>query len=528
MIPVFQDLILIRFQCDEGRPSCRRCIQGGELCIGYRDEFSLVFRNENEKAARKSARRRASTQSLSSSGTSSQTSRSSATASSVLGADDPSDLSAAQLFGLNLSSPFPWAKIVPQASAPSAEDQAVSTFFEKYVMYPCNSGSSPGFLEQLPGLFEEVRSEGKLALRWAVRAAAYATISNDQRSATLHDKALQCYGLALSALGEALADPRSIPDDYMLMTVVVLDLFETIFLHDTVSAGSHAEGMAQILRLRGPDQIYGARGWSLFRVSHHRLQKQQLISRQAILPESEVWLNSLNEELPHIRVEKDTFQINKICERARNLLKSIKDTKSPADEILDMVKQMHDLDQIAETWRQGPEWAYKTVHRSQISEDELVTYEFPKFIQLHHDVWIAYEWNYHRTARIILHKHLMDCLDRLQFLQEPFQSDLCSLKQASVDTVQTLVDEVLSTVPQSLGDIDRNGNIMEIWSDTPKSKAVGGYFLLWPIKVILATRYATVEQITAARGVFERIRSITGMKSALGERSKFENLDFKI
>ncbi len=29
--------------------------------------------------------------------------------------------------------------------------------------------------------------------------------------------------------------------------------------------------MAQILRLRGPDQIYGARGWSLFRLSHHRL-----------------------------------------------------------------------------------------------------------------------------------------------------------------------------------------------------------------------------------------------------------------
>ena len=29
--------------------------------------------------------------------------------------------------------------------------------------------------------------------------------------------------------------------------------------------------MAQILRLRGPEQIYGARGWSLFRLSHHRL-----------------------------------------------------------------------------------------------------------------------------------------------------------------------------------------------------------------------------------------------------------------
>lgn len=35
--------------------------------------------------------------------------------------------------------------------------------------------------------------------------------------------------------------------------------------------------MTQILRLRGPDQIYGARGWSLFRLSHHRLVRTEQI-----------------------------------------------------------------------------------------------------------------------------------------------------------------------------------------------------------------------------------------------------------
>ena len=55
------------------------------------------------------------------------------------------------------------------------------------------------------------------------------------------------------------------------MTVVVLDMFETVYLDDPKTRGSHAEGMAQILRLRGPNQIYSARGWSLFRLAHHRL-----------------------------------------------------------------------------------------------------------------------------------------------------------------------------------------------------------------------------------------------------------------
>lgn len=218
-------------QCDEGRPSCRRCVNRNEVCTGYRDEFSLLFRNENDKAARKSVRRRASTTSLSKSGTPSHTSRDSSSGVSpasrrTIDADDPSDLSTAQIAGLNLASPYRWAKNVPQASGPSAEDQAVSQFFEKYIMYPCNNGSSPGFLECLPFLFEEVKVEGRRALRWAVRAAAYANLSNAQDSSAIAKKALECYGLGLSALVESLADPGAVPDDYTLMTVVVLDLFE--------------------------------------------------------------------------------------------------------------------------------------------------------------------------------------------------------------------------------------------------------------------------------------------------------------
>ena len=227
-VPRWQHLVLNRSQCDEGRPSCRRCTQRGEICNGYRDEASLIFRSENDRAARKPVRRRASTQSLSRSATSSQGSVNvTRAASGIFGADDPSGLSTAEMASLSLSSPYPWAKTVPQASVPSAENQAVSEFFERYVMYPCNNGSSPGFLEYLPCLFEEVKTEGRLALRWAVRAAAYANISNDQGNAQLlGQKALHCYGLALAALKESLTDGRTAPDDYTLMTVVVLDLFE--------------------------------------------------------------------------------------------------------------------------------------------------------------------------------------------------------------------------------------------------------------------------------------------------------------
>jgi hypothetical protein len=109
---------------------------------------------------------------------------------------------------------------------PSADDQVVSEFFEKFVMYPCNNGSSPGFLEHLPSLFKESPVEGRLALRFAVRAAAYAGLSNKSDDVAMGNKALECYGQALRALGKAIADPERALDDYTLMTVVMLDLFE--------------------------------------------------------------------------------------------------------------------------------------------------------------------------------------------------------------------------------------------------------------------------------------------------------------
>jgi hypothetical protein len=128
--------------------------------------------------------------------------------------------------GLKLQNPQPWLRDMPSEAMPSIEEQVVDSFMDKYVMYPCNQTSSPGFLEHLPSMFQEVNFNGRYALRWAVRAAAYGDISKDQESDVLARKALQCYGLALSRLGDSLATPGKVPDDYDLMTVVVLDIFE--------------------------------------------------------------------------------------------------------------------------------------------------------------------------------------------------------------------------------------------------------------------------------------------------------------
>ena len=95
------------------------------------------------------------------------------------------------------------------------------------MLYPCNSNSSQGFLEHLPNLFTDVNVEGRWALRYAVQAAAAADASRNQSMGSgLANRALDLYGKALSALGKSLSEQDRVPDDYDLMTVVVLDIFE--------------------------------------------------------------------------------------------------------------------------------------------------------------------------------------------------------------------------------------------------------------------------------------------------------------
>lgn len=188
------------------------------------------------------------------------------------------------------------------------------------------------------------------------------------------------------------------------------------------------------------------------------------------------------------------------------------------------MKEINTLDQATTTWRHGPAWTYKMFHRSLLTQDEEILSRWPEYIQLHRDVWIAYEWNYHRTARIIMHEHLLECLDRLHSMcrgdQAAIRPVLCSFEETSITIIKGLVDEILSTVPQSLGEIDYEGNLLDNLPGTKSCIAIGGYFLLWSIKIIKSTRSATSQQRMAGEAIFERIRECTGMKAILGDASK--------
>ncbi|KAI1386066.1 uncharacterized protein F4822DRAFT_304531 [Hypoxylon trugodes] len=514
-----------RVKCDQGKPSCQRCMNRNEICEGYRDEASIVFRYETNKVIEHAAAVTASPPCTSSTRRSRRRSRSVGNRldrSRSPAFVDPSDLTEQEAKGLELPNQFPWAKATPTHLQPPPEDVMVDRFMDKYVMYPCNETSSPGFLEHLPSLFKDVNVEGRFALRWAVRAAAYADLSKAQNNDELASKAFHCYGMSLSALGESLSLTNKVPDDYDLMTVVMLDIFETFFINDPSMRGAHTQGMAQILRLRGFDQIYNPRGWSLFRLAHHRIRREQLAFNMKPLDESVHWISQLNDNTPSVRLEKDALRISQICERGRNLQEALTSGTSSTFEVLEMVHELIKLDQEVVSWREKPQWSFKTLRVADLPQFDPSVRPLTDTIQLHPDIWIAYEWNYHRTARMIGHQQLLNCLiaavgspDSSVLLRESFHL----LIEQFTETIRKLADEVLSTVPQMFGDIDHLGRVHDHRTGSPRCRGIGGYLLLWPIKVIKGVQMrmsTTPEQTQSARVVFERIREYTGMKSHLG------------
>lgn len=241
------------------------------------------------------------------------------------------------------------------------------------------------------------------------------------------------------------------------------------------------------------------------------------------IPETSDWLSQLNDSEPYVRLEKNAHDISETCRRARSLLDLINARGISTSTLVHMIKELYSLDQVAVSWRQTPHWSFTNLAVSDRPDLLPAARGITDIIQLHPDVWMAYEWNYHRTARIIFLQQILKCCNatlEASDLKEADEQTLNETVTECVSTIQWLADEFLATVPQSFGNIDHMGRLHDNKSGPPRCRGVGGYLLLWPTRTVKAEGSATSqEQKERACRVFEQIREYTGMKDLLGYKS---------
>lgn len=215
-------------QCDQTRPACNRCVKSKRACPGYRDQLSLLFRDESQSVAKKAKSH--------SSNVSSSNSPSQATGGgSFQFVDD------AVGFITTSQDVGPWALgtcweiASPQDSRDQVElqlplyslkesdrFQATCFFFSSYSwLY---SGLMQG--RDPHGELSPLAPMGEKAMMDAMVSVGMASLSNLRGSQSMRLTACREYSKALKWTNAAISDRKQATEDTTLAAILCLSLFE--------------------------------------------------------------------------------------------------------------------------------------------------------------------------------------------------------------------------------------------------------------------------------------------------------------
>lgn len=200
-------------QCDQVKPVCSQCIRANRICPGYRDQLSLLFRDESQEVIRKA-------RAASSSGKQTRGTRRRQHARNDAKEPATGDFSSDGSDRRQLR----YSPLVEQPVSTSAKDQATCLFFRNF------GWMGASFLARADSRYSHsqtveapVSNKAMLASIAAVGMAALAGIKN---SPPLRLAARSEYVQALRYTNAALSDPTQATSDATLTSVSLLAIFE--------------------------------------------------------------------------------------------------------------------------------------------------------------------------------------------------------------------------------------------------------------------------------------------------------------
>lgn len=239
-----------KIRCDQARPACSQCTKASRACSGYRDQLSLMFRDESQQVVRKAnssatAARRAtksSKRAAARAGTPASTSttglKSSRSPSLPQGSPTP-EASVSDLTSFD-SSPGRVEALEP-AMKPQSDQQTLNVQPSYYptqdeaVCYFLRYNAWPGafwMLNATPDIFmQNNRSSSLQAMKAGVVSVGTGMLSRIRRCPSLKLAAEREYGTALRHMNSAVTDVVEARAHPTLAAVLLLAIFEVRDLH---------------------------------------------------------------------------------------------------------------------------------------------------------------------------------------------------------------------------------------------------------------------------------------------------------
>ena len=241
-----------KIRCDQARPACSQCTKASRACSGYRDQLSLMFRDESQQVVRKAnsnatatrratkSSKRAAVRAGTPASTSSTGQKSSRSPSLPLPQGTPtSEGSASDLTSFD-SSPGRMVALKP-AKKPDPEQQTLNVQPSYYptqdeaVCYFLRYNAWPGafwMLNATPDIFmQNNRSSSLQAMKAGVVSVGTGMLSRIRRCPSLKLAAEREYGTALRHMNSAVTDVVEARAHPTLAAVLLLAIFEVRDLH---------------------------------------------------------------------------------------------------------------------------------------------------------------------------------------------------------------------------------------------------------------------------------------------------------
>ncbi|KAF7167043.1 hypothetical protein CNMCM5623_000517 [Aspergillus felis] len=199
---------VVKRRCDKEVPQCGQCIRTREICLGYRDEWDLIFRDQTNHTIKRSSKTR-------------------------------------ETNGFSTSA-IPW--IPPSRGLdPSLEEIGVNYFLRDFVA----GGLSPsrGYLNYIPTVYSADAEHPALVASMA--AVGLVALASHQPELVIRARAK--YSEAICLVNQALACPAESVKDSTLMSVISLGVFEHISNFE--SWVRHVKGAAALVVARGKSQF---------------------------------------------------------------------------------------------------------------------------------------------------------------------------------------------------------------------------------------------------------------------------------
>ncbi|KAK0732846.1 hypothetical protein B0T21DRAFT_385030 [Apiosordaria backusii] len=536
-----------RIKCDKVRPQCAQCIRVGKPCPGYRDQLSLMFRDESSKVIKRAhaqwgvpetSEQGEGSGSSPTSSTSSSSSTTSPTSTSTASpitsrrrvpVTDP-PRSATSVFTFKREAPEVGYR-VPKEIPINAVDKAIQFYIEHYVI---GLPDEPKVGQELQGKVW-VHSPATREIMAAVGLASLSNITGDKTMSTLSK---QHYGRALQRISTSIM-AKHVPEldlDVILRAVVMMAMYEVVRGRDEKPASgarTHIMGGAAILTSFLPfhqSQTEGLRGllqlcFSMIASTQGALQyttpepnnmipsRPEPQSGEGGLPRPfQHWLSMgasmvTPTDKPSAELIFPIVELVKLSTYVRN-----QHFIDGQQQTTDMIRTALVLDAEFGAWedRQDGAWAVIEEHVSdKFFPSEAV---FEGRYHIYTDMYIARIWNHYRWAKIMLSQLLIESVQRFPTSSSSLISD--ERLQQIQDCIIRLARDILISIPTHYRHPHLRPAHLEYFDKTQGGAVIGiaGIpTLLFVIKVAGVAPGIPRHYRTWALGILETIWAKMGM-----------------